>query len=219
MPQKLFVLGLPGSGKSTVANYITSYCKDHKEWLVTRFGDYNILYQMFQEDQDEKYFNPTKYEGFYVKAPLVYDKALEQLELDIKNNTFDEHELLVIEFARSDYIRAFENFSRAFLYDSFFLFLNVDRENCIKRVKDRVKHQHSQLANLDDHYVSHDTFDYYRNKDNAKYLSSVARHLTRRYGIRPQRVIILNNKGSQEAFEEPVSTFIRMIVSRSHSLA
>lgn len=215
MPQKLFVLGLPGSGKSTVANYITNYCKSHKEQSVTRFGDYKILYQMFKDDQVQKYFNPTNYGGFYVKAPLVYDKALALLEREIENKNYDEYELIVIEFARSDYIRAFDNFSRSFLHDSFFLFLNVDRETGIKRVKNRMIHPSPRST--DDHFVSYSTFDYYRNKDNAKYLSLVTRHLTRKYRIKPQRITVLNNKGPQEDFEKPVSSFIGMIISRSPS--
>ena len=83
-----------------------------------------------------------------------------------------------------------------------------------RRVKDRVKHPQSH----DDHFVSRLTFEYYYQKDNMKYLTSVAQHMTRRYDIRPHRIKILDNKVSEADFEEPVSSFIRKIVSRSHSL-
>src|SRR5712691_12246779 len=78
---KLFVLGLPGSGKSTISHAIVRYVKQtYKNWFVERFCDYDILYNMFKGDTRRKDFYPAKYGGFYVTNPTKYDIALSQIE-------------------------------------------------------------------------------------------------------------------------------------------
>src|SRR5207248_7696664 len=144
------------------------------------------LYEMFEHDVANKHFYPTEYNGFYVKNPSQYDAALKKLEKEIENYNFAENEIVLIEFARSDYLHAFQNFSKSFLRDAHFLFLDVDIDVGMKRVRDRVKHPDS--TSRDDHFVSKYTFEYYRQKDNAKYLSSVAMQLTIKYGINPHNI-------------------------------
>ncbi len=135
-----------------------------------------------------------------------------QLEMEIENIEnceYAENTLIVIEFARSDYIHALSNFSKEFLQDAYFLFLDVDVETGMKRVKDRVKHPHS----LDDHFVSKYTFEFYRQKETAKYLSGVAQHITKRYGIRLQRIkIVNNNKGLKKDFWDEIHEFVDSIM-------
>ena len=49
---KLFVFGLPGSGKSTVARHIVDHVqRDYKNWSAQRISDYNILHKMFLQDK------------------------------------------------------------------------------------------------------------------------------------------------------------------------
>ena len=210
MAQKLFILGLPGSGKSTIACHIVDYFKrNHKEWSAIRLCDYDLLYSMFLEDKSRKHFYPIEHDGFYVKNPLMYDDVLKQLELKIKNLAYAENTLIIIEFARSDYMHALATFSPAFLRDAYFLFLDVDIETGMKRVRDRVKHPRS----WDDHFVSKYTFEFYRQKDNAKYLSGVVQHITKRYGIRPQRIKILsNNKSPKKEFWDAIHEFVDNIM-------
>ncbi len=39
---KVFVLGMPGSGKSTIGRHIVERAKQqHQEWMITRFNDYH----------------------------------------------------------------------------------------------------------------------------------------------------------------------------------
>src|ERR1700693_2531710 len=141
MSQKLFVLGLPGSGKSTVSRYIVDYLRKYYDgFIATRISDYDILYDMFLEDSDHKHFYPTEHNGFYVKNPSKYDAALKKLEREVENHNIAKNEFVIIEFARNDYLRAFQIFSEAFLQNAYFLFLDVDVEVGMRRVKDRVKH-------------------------------------------------------------------------------
>lgn len=218
MAQKLFILGLPGSGKSTIARHIVDYFeRNHKEWSAIRLCDYDILYDMFQEDQTQINFYPIEHEGFYVKKPLIYDKVLKQLEMKIASCDYAENTLIVIEFARNDYVHAFANFSEEFLRDAYFLFLDVEVATGMKRVRDRVKRPSPRSR--DDHFVSKFTFEFYRQRDTAKYLSGVIQHITKRYGIRPQRIKILNNnKGLKKEFWDAIHVLVDGIMEAAFTL-
>ena len=60
---KLFILGLPGSGKSAVARYITKYI-GKIGWETVRINDYVILKEMFMADIEHKQFKPTDHGWF-----------------------------------------------------------------------------------------------------------------------------------------------------------
>src|SRR5258708_35513962 len=116
MPHKIFILGLPGSGKSTISRYILKYMQRyHDEYSITRICDYDILYQMFKDDPDHKSFYPTQHDGFYVKDPAMYVLALKKLEEIVVNDSdYAKKDLVIIEFARTDYTKAFKNFNPTF---------------------------------------------------------------------------------------------------------
>src|SRR6266566_1512781 len=59
MSMKLFILGLPGSGKSTIARHVIDYVGRQKSDCHTvRVNDYGILYAMYKADTEGK-FSPT----------------------------------------------------------------------------------------------------------------------------------------------------------------
>lgn len=211
MTQKLFILGLPGSGKSTIARHIVDhFIRNNTGWSAIRLCDYNNLRNMFLEDKAQKHFYPTDHNGFYVKTPFIYDKALKQLEIEVKYCKCPVNTLIVIEFARSDYVSALANFDAEFLQDAFFLFLDVDIETGMKRVRDRIKHPLSE----DDHFVSKYTFEFYRQKDTTKYVSGVIQRITKKYGIKPERTKIMqNSKGPKKDFWDELYAFIDKILA------
>lgn len=214
MSQKLFVLGLPGSGKSTVSRYIVDYIKRYYYgFLAKRICDYDILYEMFLEDSDHKHFYPTEHNGFYVKNPSKYDAALKKLEQEVEKYDVAKNEIVIIEFARNDYLHAFQNFSESFLQNAYFLFLDVDIETGMKRVRDRIKHP--DPTSRDDHFVSKFTFEFYRQKDNAKYLSSVVKQLVIKYGINPRHIKIVDNRGPKRSFWNDVNELIKTFVRKA----
>jgi len=64
MTVKVFILGRPGSGKSTAARRIAKLVQ-HKGWSPVRISDYDILYNMFQREKNSpnielKYFVTTQ---------------------------------------------------------------------------------------------------------------------------------------------------------------
>ncbi len=206
MAVKLLVLGLPGSGKSTVARSIETSIKS-KGWNPSRFNDHVILEKMFLADSEHKQFRPADYGGFDVLDLTAFDIALQRLEQEVKAHILSENsdELIVIEFARNDYQKAFRQFSSAFLQDAYFLYLDVDIEICKRRIRQRIAHPSTE----DDFYVSEYIFSAYYNKDNGQSISYI---LERSYGIDMQRVAVIDNNRSLQASTAQINRFVDTII-------
>src|SRR5437588_11704497 len=100
MAVKLFVLGSPGSGKSTVCRYIVKYIREQYQDLSAKhINDYDILYQMFRDykdDSEQKRFIATAHDGFVVLDPTVYNDALKDVEREI--DVLEQVHVVVAEF-------------------------------------------------------------------------------------------------------------------------
>ena len=114
MVVKLFISGLPGSGKSSVARYIRTYLRD-RGWECDHLNDYRILRRMYKDDIAEKQFKPGAHDGFDVHDLSVFDTALKTLACEVRNYTTREQQMLSIEFSRNDYRSAFSKFDQRFL--------------------------------------------------------------------------------------------------------
>src|SRR5437660_1319390 len=182
MSVKLFILGLPGSGKSAAARHIKSFARQ-KKFRPRRFRDYPILYKMFQNDQkvnyEKKRFRSTQdlgYGGFDVLDIAVFNEALQKLHHKIlrrKKLVDDGTELLIIEFSRDDYCEALSFFTSLRVNDAHFLFINSDIPTCKARIKARADHPRT----LDDCYVSDYIFEAYYKRDHQQYITEVALQL------------------------------------------
>lgn len=208
---KLFVLGRPGSGKSTASYCIAGFAWQ-KGWFVIRIRDYEILWQMFQADTKRtdtkpKQFHPTQppYKGFDVIDFSVLDTALEDVEKRVRMYLpFEQkNELIIIEFARDDYGKALKLFSSDFLQNAYFLFIEADVETCIQRIYERATHP----LTADDNFVSDYVLKNYYHKDNRQYILS---QLKKEYSIDKQ-VELIDNMGSQQEFAEKVLRFAKLI--------
>jgi len=205
MAVKLFILGLPGSGKSTVARSIATYIKS-KGWNHIRFSDHVILQDMFLADSEHKQFKPADYGGFDVLDLSVFDIALQRLEQEVKKHILSakSDELILIEFARNDYQKAFQQFSQDFLKDAYFLYLDTDIEKCKKRIRRRIAHPSTE----DDFFVSDYIFSAYYNQDNGR---DLPHFLERDYGIGRQRVVFIDNNGSLQGATAQINLFVDII--------
>ena len=144
MSIKLFILGRPGSGKTTAFHHIEEYLRlKYKNWSITRYNDYDILQEMFRRENlllfKKRQFEAKEPDGFDVLDFSVLDKALVRLEKDVRaRSSWQKDEIIIIEFARQDYRQALDLFSASFLEDAYFLFLDADPNICVQRVKNRI---------------------------------------------------------------------------------
>src|SRR5579863_9805679 len=148
MSVKLFILGLPGSGKSAIARSIVDYLNrqqskgwSNQQWSATRFNDYAILLDMFRQDTEGKRFKPAYPSGFDVLDLEVFDEALrafeQKLDTYISSLKSNEKKLVIAEFSRNDYSHAFQQFSSVFLQDAYFIHLEADMKICKQRIYER----------------------------------------------------------------------------------
>jgi adenylate kinase family enzyme len=212
MAVKLFVLGLPGSGKSSVARYISTHARDRR-WSITHITDYDILYQMFQEDTQGQ-FEPADFGGFDIIDLSAFDVALKSLEQQVNENisTAKSTEIILIEFSRNDYQRAFQQFSHpSFLKDGYFLYLDANIGTCKRRIRERITHP----TTSDDHFVSEYIFGAYYHGDNGRCLSNI---LEKDYMLDKQRVLVIDNNCSLEATSKKIAPFIDYIINSSSIL-
>jgi thymidylate kinase len=206
MAVKLFILGLPGSGKSTISRYIIDYVQQrHKDWLPIRINDYDILHTMFLADTQGR-FGRTEHGGFDIYDLSVFDMALREMEQKASEltHTAKKKELIMIEFARNDYIQAFRQFSFDFLQNAYFLFLDADMDTCKQRIHDRVDNPVTE----DDYFVSDYILETYYSKDNHEHLSASFKAA---YRIDAQRIKVIDNKGGYEDILEKINQFIDFI--------
>jgi thymidylate kinase len=213
MTVKLFILGLPGSGKSTVSRYIDDYLKkQHKDWFTTRINDYDILYKMFKADTEGKFGSTKNHEGFDIFDLSVFDTALGEMEEEARHliPTMKSTALITMELARNDYIQSFKQFKRDFLQDAYFLFLTADIKICKKRIIDRVANPKTE----DDHFVSGYIFEAYYDKTDRDDGLRLSANLQIEYGINDQKIKIIENNGPFQDILETINQFIDFILKQ-----
>jgi len=208
MAAKLFILGCSGSGKSTAAHHVVKRAQD-KGYSAIHVNDYEILYKMFQADEEAKggKFRLTAYDGFDVRDHAVYDEALKQLEQEVEGLRRQTEGLIIVEFARNDYRLAFKLFSVGFLKDASFLLLESSPDICIQRIHERATHP----ATRDDHFVPDYIIETYNHKGNRQYIIS---GLKTEYGIPNERLKIIDNRGASMSFFKEVARFAEEILRR-----
>jgi adenylate kinase family enzyme len=203
---KVFILGLPGSGKSLASRFLMSLLRERGQG-TSRFRDYDILFKMFQQDIEREKFAAADHNGFDVIDPKVLDIALQKLEkkVDIYMKSVLSHEFILIEFARDNYRHALNQFDGNFLRDTYFLFIQANIDTCRSRLRERVV----RPTSLDDHHVSTYTFNTYYRYDDTEYILS---YLKANYGIKHKSIKIIENNSSLAHLETELEQFVNFML-------
>jgi thymidylate kinase len=214
MDEILFILGLPGSGKSALARYIARYAKTHR-WHTSHFTDYRILYEMFCKDTEHQQFEPAESGGFDVLEFAVLDEALRELvrrmDRRLSSSKTVSRRLIIVEFARNDYKRAFSLIPPTLLQNAHFLYLDVEKDNCKKRIRERVANPRYK----DDYFVSDHIFEtYYFDHDGGHIPGILEVH----YEVKKHRIRTINNNGTLESAMQQITPFIDAIISTEAAL-
>jgi len=172
MERIVFLLGRPGSGKSSVAQLIDMLARD-EGWSTQHIYDYKFLQDMFLKQITEKVSpekrkfspkGPKECHGFDVIVFSVLDTVLEMMAEQVrkeKQASSGRNKLFLIEFARDDYSQALQKFGHDLLEDAHLVYLHAGLDTCIDRVRQRVD---CQLCSYN-HFVSDDIMRGYYSKD------------------------------------------------------
>jgi adenylate kinase family enzyme len=222
MAIKVFILGRPGSGKSTIAQLLKTTAEG-SGWSTCHIYDYKHLHDMFQQEindnipEEERSFRqkgPDACQGFDVRAGKfkVLDTALKQMANKIwieEQNHSDESMLLLIEFARKEYVHALDIFGYEILNGAYLLYVKLGLDDCIERVQKRANIH--RLRSEYDHYVSEDIMTGYYSRDDwcddqfSKYLN----HL-RSIDVTDEE---LDNSGNVQELESKVGKIFNKLIS------
>lgn len=202
MTTKLFIVGRPGSGKSTAAQHISRIVRE-QHWDVkrTHIDDYPILQKMTKSLPEK--FHLKENGGFDALDPSVLDVALLQVEQMVRAIEDDGRERLVtIEFARDDYASAFKLFHPEFIQGSYLLFMHANIETCLRRIHSRVAFP----TCVDDHpSFSDEIYKVHYSNDNLEYIRSLQRE--RQFGF--ERINIAMNEDSPDILKTALPDILK----------
>ena len=215
MVVKVFVLGLPGSGKTAATRCISMFAKD-RGYKVKPFNDYAILHEWFDLDVSGTHFSKAANGGFDVHDYSILNTSLQELEKLVLQEPSSDKEIITIEFARNEYPDALSQFSASFLQDAYFLYLDAEIFACKKRTRERFIH----ASSIDDHYVSDYIFEAYYNKEHAFCMAQDINMLCdkdgKQYAVDAQRVAVIDNLDatSMEAFYTRIQQITQCIIDQ-----
>ncbi len=196
MLSKLFILGRPGSGKSTVRHFITKEAQ-RKSLSPYPICDSKILRNLCRYDPSQTQIRPTGFGGFEVLDFSLLDNVLRTIERRVENalkrHPSELPRIAIIEFARSDYLQALSQFDPDFLKDAHFLILESDVDTCVNRIEKRTRRPEF----VDDIFVPVNIMEGYYQKDSTP---DSVRAIREAFGLSDQQIQLMRTDGSREEF-------------------
>lgn len=167
-----FVIGMPASGKTTVAASVHRYlrAKGIEATKIFQFNDYASLYERSLEDHHA--FEPGTRGGFRVKDFTVLDTVLEQANLQLRIAQ-QSHLAFVVEFSRSSYLGAFRTFDHKIMRESVIIYVRCSENTCRQRNEMRTEVNSNHTTG----FVPSEILDGYYKTDDYVELSMLGRFL------------------------------------------
>lgn len=219
MAVKIFILGRPGTGKSTVARLLKAVAQE-SGWDTRHIYDYKHLHDMFQQEINDnvplearsfRQKGPDACQGFDVCNFKVLDTVLKQMAGEVQTveqSGAGANKLLLIEFARKEYTRALDIFGYEILKGAHLLYVKLDLENCIRRVHQRAIENRSRSEY--DHFVSDAIMrDYYSGDDWSSERFSKYLNTLQTIGVTDDE---LDNTGTDDELESKVGKIFGKLV-------
>jgi adenylate kinase family enzyme len=197
-PYVVFIIGRPGSGKTTVAKLIKEKLPETHVYLkVSQVSDLGYLRDKFAaEQQMAKRFERTEDGGFFILDRTLFDEALEDLSAQVLQEMHG-HDLVLVEFARQSYCEALQIFAQHGVQPNLIVYVNVDLRTALERNRLRSMH-----VGGDKHFVSQREME-------GTYATDDIEQLSR---LNPSKVMIINNEQDMLAgLNQEVLSIIGMI--------
>ncbi len=140
----IFLLGRPGSGKTSAIRVITDYLQSvgYDKTQIAVHNDYRTLYSWFSKDELQKNFEPGPRGGFRVKNFAILDDCLREINKAVVTD-MTQKQFIIVEFSRNQYTSALINFDSKILRSCSIFYLQTPMSTCIKRNEARGAQQSS----------------------------------------------------------------------------
>jgi adenylate kinase family enzyme len=160
----VFFLGRPGCGKSAIYRHLEQRILDSSQaTTVERVDDFPKVWAMLQRDDaledegEQRLYSERIAEGDYILTTCeVLDDILGEVSADVLTIDKPDH-LIVVEFARPNYVSAIQNFDRRILARSLVVYMEVSFETCWAR--NVARHEATLAEGGDDHLVCRETME------------------------------------------------------------
>jgi adenylate kinase family enzyme len=168
-PIYFFIIGKPGSGKSTAVKILLDQFKLTSETIL--LDDYDILREWFEKDKNHEKFEPFEHKGFKVKDYKLMDDVLAKLREDIESFS-PSNGKFIIEFSRNDYTHAFSFFPEDIINNSSIIYIDCSFEKCLERNELRAKNglRYVPIDVMKNYYIKD---DYKEFNDNSYYKDKI----------------------------------------------
>jgi adenylate kinase family enzyme len=191
----VFLLGRPGCGKSALYRELEKrILESGQAETVERVDDFPKVWARLQGDDaleregKERIYSRRTDDGGYFPLDNVLDGILKEVNADVLNIDKPDH-VVFIEFARSNYIEALQNFDPRILEQCIAIYMEVSFEICWAR--NVARHAAAMAQDGDDHLVGREAMEaLYLHDDQEAFVA----HMEER-GI---PVLVVNNEADGE---------------------